>query len=75
MIKCKISKDRLNNIPLSPFWSAVGMFIVIPFAGILMIIGGAITLCSWPVLPVLTYIEKKKQIAKQRKLLIDCTNK
>jgi ABC-type transport system involved in cytochrome bd biosynthesis fused ATPase/permease subunit len=47
-------------IKLSPFWYAVGMFIVIPFAAILMSVAAILLLIFWPIIPLFSYFERKQ---------------
>jgi hypothetical protein len=48
-----------DYIKLSPFWYALGMFVVVPFASILMIVSALLMLTFWPLVPFIAYFERK----------------
>jgi hypothetical protein len=46
-------------IKLSPFWYALGMFAVVPFAAIVFIVTALLLMLVWPLVPFVAYFERK----------------
>jgi hypothetical protein len=46
-------------IKLSPFWYALGMFVVAPFVAIVFIVTALLLMLVWPLVPFVAYFERK----------------
>jgi hypothetical protein len=53
-------KTPSNN--LGPFWYAIGMLFAVPLLVIILLITCVITLCAWPIIPILSYYQRKEEL-------------
>jgi|688.fasta_scaffold91245_9 hypothetical protein len=47
---------------LSPFWYAVGTLFSVPLLVIILLITSVAFLCSWPIVPILAYYQRKEEL-------------
>lgn len=47
---------------LGPFWYAIGMLFCVPAVVMLLLITCVITLCAWPIIPILSYYQRKEEL-------------
>ena len=47
---------------LNPFWYAIVATFSVPLLVILILITCAVTLCAWPIIPILAYYQRKEEL-------------
>jgi hypothetical protein len=47
---------------LSPFWYAVGALFSVPLLVIILLITSVVFLCTWPIIPILAYHQRKEEL-------------
>jgi hypothetical protein len=47
---------------LSPLWYAIAMVFAVPLLVIILLILCVIFLCTWPIMPILAYYQRKEEL-------------
>jgi len=47
---------------LGAFWYAVGTLFCVPLVVIILLIMALIFLCTWPIIPILAYCQRKEEL-------------
>jgi uncharacterized membrane protein YqiK len=47
---------------LSPLWYAIAMLFAVPLVVIVLLILCVVFLCTWPIMPILAYYQRKEEL-------------